>query len=91
MESVHENPKSDTGEGLFRLFGDISQTIFGRKLESEEILLGVLILLLLTNHKRDKAPQKNEGSLLNMDGIKGILGKLGDKDILAIMLLYIMW
>ncbi len=91
MESVHENPKSDAGEGLFRIFGDITQSIFGRKLESEEILLGVLILLLLTGHRREKTPKGNENSLLNMEGIKGILSKLGDKDILAIMLLYIMW
>lgn len=93
MESVHENPKKASEAGLFEKLGSLPQAILGRKLEPSDLIIGALIVLLLTDRKKNKegdSKAKDQGLSPVMNGIKEFLEKLGDKDILTLMLLYIM-
>lgn len=95
MESVHENPKEKPEAGLFEKLSSLPQAILGRKLETEELIIGALIVLMLTNRKKnnhgDRPEEEREPGLSPLlNGVKDFLSKLEDKDILTIMLLYIM-
>ena len=95
MESVHDNPKEKKETGLLEKLGNLPQAIFGRKLEREELIIWAIIILLLTKNKSgdrpdDKGQGKDQGLSLMLNGVKDFLSKLEDKDILTIMLLYIM-
>lgn len=95
MEPVHEKPKPKSVAGIFEKLGSLPKTILGRDLEPGELIIAALIILLLTGHKKDRKKEESDSkeseSFLNLNGIKDFLGKLGDKDILMLMLLYIMW
>ena len=95
MESVHDNPKEKKETGLLEKLGNLPQAIFGRKLEREELIIWAIIILLLTKNKGGDRPSgedggKEPGLSQMLNGVKDFLSKLEDKDILTIMLLYIM-
>ncbi len=95
MESVYENPKEKPEKGLFEKLSSLPQAILGRKLETEELIIGVLIVLLLTKNKngdrlKEEREDKEQGLSPILNGVKDFISKLEDKDILTIMLLYIM-
>ncbi len=93
MEPIHENPKPDAGKGqsIFEKLGNLPKAIFGRNLDTEDLLIGALIFMLVSDRKKNTEKPGKSQSDFNLNGIKDFLGKLSDKEILALMLLYIMW
>ena len=66
--------------------------MLGRNIDLDELVIAGLIFLLLSQRKgQDKDREKEKGSsLLKLDGIKDILGKMADNDILILMLIYLL-
>ncbi|MBE7056389.1 MAG: hypothetical protein E7388_02980 [Ruminococcaceae bacterium] len=93
MESVHKNPKGKNDAGLLNKLAGLPQALFGKKIETEELIIGALIVMLLLNRRKGKeepCSEKDEGLPPVFNSLKEFLEKLDDKDILTIMLLYIM-
>ena len=68
------------------------KNLLGRNIDLDELVIAGLIFLLLSQRKgQDKGREKEKGSsLLKLDGIKDILGKMADNDILILMLIYLL-
>ncbi len=80
VESEHESKSKN-----------ILKNLLGRNIDLDELLIAGLIFLLLFQRKgQDKDKEKDKASsLLKLDGIKDILGKMADNDILILMLIYL--
>jgi hypothetical protein len=81
VESEHESKSKN-----------ILKNLLGRNIDLDELVIAGLIFLLLSQRKgQDKDREKEKGSsLLKLDGIKDILGKMADNDILILMLIYLL-
>lgn len=81
VESEHESKSKN-----------ILKNLLGRNIDLDELVIAGLIFLLLSQRKgQDKGREKEKGSsLLKLDGIKDILGKMADNDILILMLIYLL-
>lgn len=83
MESEHESKNKN-----------ILKNLLGRNIDLDELLIAGLIFLLLSQRKgQDKEKEKEKekaSSLLKLDGIKDLLGKMADNDILILMLIYLL-
>ncbi len=81
VESEHESKSKN-----------ILKNLLGRNIDLDELLIAGLIFLLLFQRKgQDKEKEKDKtSSLLKLDGIKDVLGKMADNDILILMLIYLL-
>lgn len=81
VESEHESKNKN-----------ILKNLLGRNIDLDELVIAGLIFLLLSQRKgQDKDTEKEKGSsLLKLDGIKDLLGKMADNDILIMMLIYLL-
>lgn len=81
VESEHESKSKN-----------ILKNLLERNIDLDELVIAGLIFLLLSQRKgQDKDREKEKGSsLLKLDGIKDILGKMADNDILILMLIYLL-
>lgn len=81
VESEHESKSKN-----------ILKNLLGRNIDLEELLIAGLIFLLLFQRKgQDKEKETEKApSLLKLDGIKDVLGKMADNDILILMLIYLL-
>ena len=79
VESEHE-PKSK----------NLLQNLLGRNIDMEELLIAGLIFLLLSQRKGQEREKEKAPSLLKLDGIKELFGKMADNDMLILMLIYLL-
>lgn len=95
VESEHLR-KSDTVSNLFGKISSLPEKLFGHAISLEDILLIGLIILLFAERRREKElspetcskPPTGNGS--GLGAITDLLGKLGESDMLILMLIYLL-
>lgn len=96
MESEHLR-KNDSISGLFGKISSLPEKLFGRAISFEDILLIGLIILLFMERRREKEEQKpqqskpqSSGGGLGLGSLTDLLGKMGESDMLMMMLIYLL-
>ena len=58
--------------------------------DTDTLLVAGLVFLLLSQKKGSGAEARQRARLLNLDGMKDLLGKMADNDLLILMLIYLL-